>query len=191
MEQFARTSTVKQRPTTGCVCVCVCVGLGTCFKMAHCCSWKPKQGMVITSELNKERRWNNDEFSWQISCCLSLDVPQLSFEWVGTLCVCLPVREGGLRWTLFLLFMVMCFACYDPHCDCGPAVGFMGKQASATSSKLQSIPVLSPFIEGVLTFEFSDFCFCSTFCRRGMWDLGRSKDLFIMQTPVCSPDLLK
>ena len=68
---------------------------------------------------------------------------------------------------------------------------FDGKIGISQHSKLQSIPVLSPFIEGVLTFEFSDFCFCSTFCRRGMWDLGRSKDLFIMQTPVCSPDLLK
>ena len=33
--------------------------------------------------------------------------------------------------------------------------------------------------------EFSDSGFCSTLCRRGKWDLGRSEDLFIMETPVC------
>ena len=77
MEQFVRTSTVKQRPITLCVCVCerererVCVCVCVCererererecragnlFKVADCCSWKPNQDMVITSELNKERR---------------------------------------------------------------------------------------------------------------------------------------
>ena len=99
MKQLARTSTVKW-PSSNCMCICVCVGLRTYVKMPHCYSWKPKQGMVLTSELNKERRWNNDEFSWESNCCLSLDVPQLSFEWVGNLCACVPVCLWLSLWVM-------------------------------------------------------------------------------------------
>lgn len=33
--------------------------------------------------------------------------------------------------------------------------------------------------------ELSNSCFSCTFCRKWKWDLGRSKDLFILEIPMC------
>ena len=107
------------------MCVCVCIRLRNYLKMVHCCSWKPKQEMVLISELQKERKWHNDEFSQQSNCCPSLDAPKLSSEWAGNLCVslCLHGCQGGLWWRQSLSFpcgRVLCILwstmCMESHC---------------------------------------------------------------------------
>ena len=44
-------------------------------------------------------------------------------------CVCAPVafREGDDGDSLFLLLVVMCLTCCDPHDEWGPSVGLMRK----------------------------------------------------------------
>ena len=151
--------------------------------------------MVLISELQKERRWNNEEFSQQSNCCPSLDAPKLSSEWAGNLCVSLSlvaVREGydGDSNSIFSLWScALHIVIHTMH-----GIPLLVWRENRHQSPIASYNQFMSFFHLWRVFihflrfsqlEFSDSGFCSTLCRRGKWDLGRSEDLFIMETPVC------
>ena len=174
----------------------VCIRLGTYLKMVCCCSWKPKQEMVLISELQKERKWHNDEFSQQSNCCPSLDAPKLSSEWARNLCVSLCLcgsMSGRVMMETVSIFSLWSCAL---HIVIHPVRGIpllvwrenRHQSPIASYNQFMSFFHLWRVFIHFLRFsqlEFSDSGFCSTLCRRGKWDLGRSEDLFIMETPVC------
>ena len=67
------------------------------------------------------------------------------------LCVFVAVREGDDGACLCFLFVIMCFVYCDPQCAWDLTVGLKRKETPVTNSKLQSIHILFPFMEGVHT----------------------------------------
>ena len=159
---------------------------------AHFFQWKTKARDGINFWAQKERRWDNYKLTQQNICCLSSDAPALRFEWVENLCVSVFCGcQGGLRWNLFLLWWSCAlYVTTDTVNRVLLLAWWENRDQSPRGSYNQLMSIFhlcrcSHTLHSHSILEFSDSGFCSTFYRRGKWDLGRSKDLLVMVAPAC------
>ena len=121
----------------------------------------------------------------------------LSFEWAGNLCACMSLWLSGrvmMETISFFFFWSHALHIVIQTMNRVPLLAWCENRSQSRIASYNQFMSFFFLIHGGCSYvcfdshsiiEFSDLCFCSTFCRRGKWDLGKSEN-FLSWRPNCA-----